>query len=120
MLASHKLVRWLAPWGLVLAGAGWLLLAVRVGVGWASHRWRRAGGPGGGRLVLAREHGAPRAWSSLCAYVVFGTVAALEAWVRALRGERHPMWEPTRRPVSGGARDRALRARSTSGRFTSK
>ena len=28
MLLSHKLIRWLAPWGLVLAGLGWLLLAL--------------------------------------------------------------------------------------------
>jgi cellulose synthase/poly-beta-1,6-N-acetylglucosamine synthase-like glycosyltransferase len=99
MLASHKLVRWLAPWGLVLAGAGWLLLTVPVW-GWvgvaplaalaalAVAGWYWPEGRRAPRLV------------SISAYAVFGTVAALESWVRALRGERHSLWEPTRRPVS--------------------
>jgi cellulose synthase/poly-beta-1,6-N-acetylglucosamine synthase-like glycosyltransferase len=96
MLASHKLVRWLAPWGLVLAGAGWLLLAaalrsvpaavvfllpfVLAGAGWYWPEQRRAP-----RIV------------SVSAYVVSGIIAALDAWLRALGGELNPMWEPTRR-----------------------
>ena len=96
MLASHKLVRWLAPWGLALAGLGWLWLALSLhsavgvvvfalplllaGAGWAWPEGRRAP-----RIV------------SVPAYVVSGIVAALDAWLRALRGERNPVWEPTRR-----------------------
>ena len=31
------------------------------------------------------------------AYVVWGLVAGLHAWINALRGELNPVWEPTRR-----------------------
>jgi len=96
MLASHKLVRWLAPWGLALAGLGCLLLAVAwrsvvpaavfllplllAAAGWVWPENRRA----------------PR-FVAVPAYVVSGIVAALEAWPRALRRELNPVWEPTRR-----------------------
>jgi cellulose synthase/poly-beta-1,6-N-acetylglucosamine synthase-like glycosyltransferase len=96
MLASHKLVRWLAPWGLVLAMVGWLLLAAALGsvltalplaaiallaaTGWYWPEQRRAP-----RIV------------AVPAYVVAGTIAALVAWFRAIRGELNPVWEPTRR-----------------------
>ena len=96
MLASHKLVRWLAPWGLVLAAAGWLLLA-------ASLRSGLLALPLAALLLLAgagwywpEDRHAPRL-ISVPAYVVSGIIAALEAWIRALRGELNPMWEPTRR-----------------------
>lgn len=99
MLASHKLVRWLAPWGLVLAGAGWLLLAAALksvlaavifalplllaGAGWFWPEGRRAP-----RIV------------SVPVYVVSGIIAALDAWLRALRGELNSVWEPTRRSAA--------------------
>jgi cellulose synthase/poly-beta-1,6-N-acetylglucosamine synthase-like glycosyltransferase len=96
MLASHKLVRWLAPWGLVLAAVGWLLLA-------ASLRSVLLALPLAAVLLLAaagwfwpENRRAPR-FVSVPAYVVSGIIAALEAWIRALRGELNPMWEPTRR-----------------------
>jgi len=96
MLASHKLIRWLAPWGLVLAGLGWLLLAL------ALRSWPLLGIfvlplllAGGGWLWPEDRH-APRILS-LPAYVVSGIIAALDAWLRALRGELNPVWEPTRR-----------------------
>jgi cellulose synthase/poly-beta-1,6-N-acetylglucosamine synthase-like glycosyltransferase len=100
MLASHKLVRWLAPWGFVLAVAGWLLLtvpewwvagaaAVAVAAGLAVAGW-----------YWPEDRHAPRLVAT-AAYGVFGTIAALEAWLRALRGERHSVWEPTRRPSAG-------------------
>jgi cellulose synthase/poly-beta-1,6-N-acetylglucosamine synthase-like glycosyltransferase len=96
MLASHKLIRWLAPWGLVLAGVGGLLLAG------ALRSWVIAG-----MLVLPlllagcgwwwpERRRAPRP-VTVPAYVVSGVVAALEAWMRALRGEMNAVWEPTRR-----------------------
>jgi len=99
MLASHKLIRWLAPWGLVLAVAGWLLLAVPSG-------WLLAVAPLATLATLAvagwywpEDRRAPRL-VSMPAYGVFGTIAALESWVRALRGELTAVWEPTRRPVA--------------------
>jgi hypothetical protein len=96
MLASHKLIRWLAPWGLVLAAVGWLLLA-------ASLRSVLLTLPLAAVLLLAgagwywpEDRHAPQL-VSVPAYVVSGTIAALEAWIRALSGELNPMWEPTRR-----------------------
>jgi cellulose synthase/poly-beta-1,6-N-acetylglucosamine synthase-like glycosyltransferase len=96
MLASHKLVRWLAPWGLALAWLGCLFVALKLrswdlyglcvvppllaAVGWVWPEHRRA----------------PRLFA-VPAYVASGIVAGLEAWLRALRGELNPMWEPTRR-----------------------
>jgi cellulose synthase/poly-beta-1,6-N-acetylglucosamine synthase-like glycosyltransferase len=99
MLASHKLIRWLAPWGLVLATAGWLVLTLPSG-------WVVAVAPLAALAALAlagwfwpETRRAPRLVSA-CAYGVFGMIAGLESWVRALRGELNPMWEPTRRPVA--------------------
>jgi len=104
MLASHKLVRWLAPWALVAAAAGWLLLAAAwrswpmvallaaplalAAAGWWWPEGRSEGG-GAPRLV------------SVPAYVVSGVVAALDAWIRAVRGESNAIWEPTKRAVIG-------------------
>ncbi len=100
MLASHKLVRWLAPWGLALAALGWLLLA-------ATYRSWVMGGIFALPLLLAvggwlwpEGRHVPRI-ISLPAYVVSGIVAAMDAWLRALRGELNPVWEPTRRQVAG-------------------
>jgi len=99
MLASHKLVRWLAPWGLALAGLGWLLLAA------ALDSWFLLGifvlplllAVGGWWWPEDRQ--APRIVATP-AYVVSGIVAAMDAWLRALRGELNPVWEPTRRQVA--------------------
>ncbi len=98
MLLSHKLVRWLAPWGLALAAAGWLLLA-------AALRAPLLAAPLLLLLLLALagwywpgDRRAPWLVAS-CVYLVSGIVAAQDAWLRALRGELDPMWEPSRRPV---------------------
>jgi len=97
LLFSHKLCRWLVPPALLLMTAGLAGLSV-------PHRWAQ--------WVLAAEGlsaalGAigwlsPGLWRapnglSLAAYVVAGTVASLHAWIKALRGELDPVWEPTRR-----------------------
>jgi len=99
MLLSHKLIRWLAPWGLALAGLGWLLLAASL------RSWLMLGIffvplllAGGGWLWPEDRH-APR-FVSMPAYVVSGIIAALDAWLRALRGELNPVWEPTRRSAA--------------------
>lgn len=97
MLASHKLVRWLAPWGILAslvalavlaplhwwAAAGLGVAVVMIGAAWAGWRWP------------ADRH-MPRA-VAVPAYFGSGTVAALVAWRGALRGELNPIWEPTRR-----------------------
>jgi len=97
ILVSHKICRWLIPhlslpalaalaclgrgaawgrWGLGLAAFASLCAAL-------AWRW-----PEGRRLpkVLA-----------VPAYIVIGNLAALHAFVQAVRGERVPLWEPTRR-----------------------
>lgn len=97
MLVSHKLIRWLvfltAPLGVVglallsvdhswargLAGVG---LAAAL-VGWLAHRW-----PG---------QGTPPRPVAIVGFLVGSHVAGFLAWLAALRGDRNPIWEPTRR-----------------------
>ena len=101
MLASHKLARWLVPWALVGALAAVALL------GWGGVAWARLGLAAAGAAAALALVG----WSwparrptprilALPAYVVSSTVAALHAWVFALRGRRSAMWEPTRRVLA--------------------
>ncbi len=97
ILASHKICRWLIPHvgvvGLVLLAylsplapwARWVLaLAAFAGLcavlGWWWPESRRL------PKILA-----------LPAYVVIGNLAALHAFIGAVRGARAPTWEPTRR-----------------------
>ena len=97
MLWSHKLIRWLVPWGMALAAVGlvlwggstgrwWLslgLVGLCVGLGIVGWYW-----PEGRR--------APRL-VAVPAYVLSGVVAAMQAWIAASRGDLNPIWEPTRR-----------------------
>lgn len=96
-LVSHKLARWLVPWGVVVAGlalavlaprAAWAAILLGAGVaalGLAAIGWWWRGGSSVPRLV------------AVPAYVVSGMVAAMVAWVKALSGELNPVWEPTQR-----------------------
>ncbi|HET8625488.1 MAG TPA: glycosyltransferase [Gemmatimonadales bacterium] len=100
MLASHKLCRWLVHLVLPLALVGLALLApsssvasallvvaaVVLMVGGLALGWR-------GDRPLPRPIAA-------AGFFVAVNVAALAAWGKALRGERNPIWEPTRRPSS--------------------
>ena len=97
-LIGHKLLRWLvfpslvlamaglmmlafsSPWGVLLAGA----VLAGLAVGWLGYSWPE------GRSV-------PR-FLMLAGFAVSANAAGLEAWIRALRGELNPVWEPTRRP----------------------
>ncbi len=96
-LFSHKICRWLLPWAglaawlasgvlatqhlwalaLFLAGA---LVFVLAGVGW----WMARRGRSESRLTTL-------------AFVVAGNLAAAHAFLRVLKGDRLPIWEPTRR-----------------------
>ncbi len=99
MLISHKLVRWLVflLWpagvlGLIMValehGVAWLAVGLGAGAvmvgGWAV--WRDGVAPGAVPAV-------PR----LLGFLLVTQVAGFLAWIKALRGERNPMWEPTRR-----------------------
>ena len=97
-LGMHKLVRWLVPWAAVLGVVG-LVLAAAGGSRWAAIALA-LGGVGTLVAVAAwfwpEERALPR-WLGLPAFGFWGVVAGLHAWVNAVRGELHPMWEPTRR-----------------------
>ncbi len=97
MLVSHKICRWLAPWAVVAGALGLALLApthpgtllplgagalivVVGGVGWLL---------GDGRAL-------PRP-VQVAAFALSVNVAAMHASIRALTGDKDPIWEPTRR-----------------------
>ena len=99
MLWSHKLCRWLAPWGLMLAAVALTALA-------PGHWWAAAALAAGGLAVLGAALGwfwpegrpLPRLLS-LPTYAVTSNVAAVQAWFRALGRAGTALWEPTRRGV---------------------
>jgi cellulose synthase/poly-beta-1,6-N-acetylglucosamine synthase-like glycosyltransferase len=97
MLVSHKLCRWAVPWvGMAaLAAVGFIAL---------SQPWARGVLVGAALVALLAGVGwhldgkgkVPRIFS-IPAFLVLGNLAAAQAFVRLLRRERSPMWEPTRR-----------------------
>lgn len=101
MLFSHKVSRWLIPWAalaalvaltglalslpaLALVPVGAVLLGLLATAGWL---WR------GDRVPKAL---------ALPAFLAASNIGVLAAWVRAVRGMDHAVWEPTRR-AGGGA-----------------
>jgi len=97
ILASHKVCRWVIPHVALPALVALVCLAQTFW--WA--RW-------GAGLAATAGLCAALAWwwpedrrlpkvVALPAYLVVGNVAALSASVRAIKGERTPVWEPTRR-----------------------
>lgn len=97
MLISHKLARWLAFLTAPLAIVGLALLAPTSGA--AAVGLAVAVGVGLLGLVALRwpEGRRPPRVVALAGFLVGTSVAALLAWGKALRGERNPIWEPTRR-----------------------
>lgn len=99
MLISHKLCRWLvyltlplALLGLLLAAActpwAWLpiaLAALGIGTGYAALRW-----PPTRRMPIL---------VAVAGFVLVSNLAGVQAWLKVLRRERIPVWEPTRRPL---------------------
>jgi cellulose synthase/poly-beta-1,6-N-acetylglucosamine synthase-like glycosyltransferase len=105
MLFSHKLTRWLVHLTLPLALVGLALLAPESSVAGALLAIAAVvlvvgifalSSPADRRLPV------PVAFAG---YVVAVNVAALAAWAKALRGERNPVWEPTRRSGRSAATD---------------
>lgn len=97
MLASHKLARWLVFPTLPLALLGTMLLAVV----WPPALVALVAAAVGlalGTVALTAPAGraVPRP-VAICGYVLAGTLAALIAWGRVLRGEHVVVWDPTAR-----------------------
>ena len=96
-LISHKLCRWLVFLTLPLSLVGLSLLAV----GSVAARWILGLAlfgliAGFGAMRRAERRPVPRL-VSFTAFIFASNLAGLLAWVKALRGERNPIWEPTRR-----------------------
>ncbi len=100
MLFSHKISRWLVPWLLLPAAAAIAVLSI-------SAPWARF--VIGAILLFAllglvgwvwpRDRRMPRLFS-LPAFAIGGNLAAMHAAVSALKGDPHPIWEPTRRETA--------------------
>jgi cellulose synthase/poly-beta-1,6-N-acetylglucosamine synthase-like glycosyltransferase len=96
-LVSHKLARWLVYLGVpfAVAGIAWLALTSRVALvlllamiagiaaGLIAMRW-----PARRRVPLP---------FAVAGFALASTLGGINAWLLAMRGERKPMWEPTRR-----------------------
>jgi len=99
MLFSHKVCRWLLPWGLLIALAA--LAGVAFTSVWARALWALCGA--GGVLAaigwLWPQGKAPPRLLAVPGYLAAGNVAVLHAWVRVFAGRTAPVWEPTRRDV---------------------
>ena len=103
MLFSHKACRWAAPWAAVLGLVGVLALAPFNALALVA----AAAALGVGVLALVgwnwpEGRKLPRMFS-MPAFLVAGNVAVLHATLKALRGERHAVWEPTRRDANRSA-----------------
>jgi cellulose synthase/poly-beta-1,6-N-acetylglucosamine synthase-like glycosyltransferase len=96
-LASHKLARWLVPPAALVAVPALVVLAIQQP--WA--RWIAAISAAG--LVLGvlglvwRGPSSPPRMFAIPAYILSSIAAGVQAWGKAIRRERSPIWEPTRR-----------------------
>jgi cellulose synthase/poly-beta-1,6-N-acetylglucosamine synthase-like glycosyltransferase len=101
MLWSHKVCRWLLPWAAAAALLALLVVAPRsamagalsflglAAISLAMVGWLWPEGRPMPRLLAVPS------------YAVSGNLAAIHAAIRALRRERQPIWEPTRREAVG-------------------
>ncbi|KPK79397.1 MAG: hypothetical protein AMS25_12835 [Gemmatimonas sp. SM23_52] len=100
MVFSHKLCRWLVPWGMI---AGLLAIAgLSATEAWA--RWTIGVASLLSVLALAGwlwpdNRRAPSKPLSVMAYLAATNVAVLHAWLNVLRGNTKGIWEPTRRKI---------------------
>ncbi len=100
MLFSHKVCRWALPWAGLVAMVGMASLAPQ-------HSWAGillaalVGGSALGAAVWAFAGDRNLPWFlSVPGFAFMGNVAAIRASILALRGDRNPIWEPTRREAS--------------------
>lgn len=98
-LISHKLCRWLVFLTLPLLLVGLALLAIQsVPARWVLGLALLGLVAGPIAMKVAERRPVPRL-VSLTAFIFASNLAGLLAWVKALRGERNPIWEPTRRHI---------------------
>ena len=95
MILSHKLVRWLVPWGTLSALIGLVavaasesalpivVLVVAIFGVCAAVAW-----------FWPASRAMPR-FVAFPGYLALGLVAGMHAWLNALRGELNPIWEPS-------------------------
>jgi len=103
ILTSHKVCRWIIPHAALPACVALVCLARTA---W----WARWGLGAAGVAVLCagiawwwpEQRRLPKVVAAP-AYLIIGNLAALHASIRALRGERTPVWEPTRREAARAA-----------------
>ena len=97
-LLSHKLGRWLLFLTIPCALVGLALLALSSKVALGVFLFSLLGiGLGAMIMRLADRRRIPRPML-MVGFLFASCLAALIAWSKALRGERNPIWEPTRRP----------------------
>jgi cellulose synthase/poly-beta-1,6-N-acetylglucosamine synthase-like glycosyltransferase len=98
MLVSHKLIRWLAILTLPLGAIGLVLLAASLGYALLAIALLAVGlGLAAGAFLWPDSRRLPFLLA-VPGFAVGSVVAGLVAWSKALRGEKNPIWEPTRRP----------------------
>lgn len=101
MLWSHKVARWILPWGGIAALGALAVLAIERP--WAVFLLAVAVAgllvAGTGWWLAARGREVPKVLA-VPAYLLMGNVAAMVALVGLLRGTRQAVWEPTRRGAS--------------------
>ncbi|MEP6572540.1 MAG: glycosyltransferase family 2 protein [Gemmatimonadota bacterium] len=98
-LISHKLCRWLVFPAIPVGFVGLILIAGHSNFGRGLLAMALAG-LAVGVIGMRWPEGKPvPRIVALFGFALGATVAALIAWSKALRGERNPIWEPTRRPT---------------------
>jgi cellulose synthase/poly-beta-1,6-N-acetylglucosamine synthase-like glycosyltransferase len=107
MLWSHKLVRWLVPWALLVAGVATVAMTAIAPAAaptlWPLTLAASAAMLAGFGLAAAGwwwPSARPPRLASMAAFFVSGTIAGLVAWKRALADQRAPVWEPTPRALN--------------------
>jgi cellulose synthase/poly-beta-1,6-N-acetylglucosamine synthase-like glycosyltransferase len=98
MLVSHKLCRWVVHLTLPLAIVGLALLASEFVVAEILLIMGALVAAVGAFALAAPETRRLPVPLAVAGFIVAVNVAALAAWWKALKGERNPIWEPTRRP----------------------
>jgi cellulose synthase/poly-beta-1,6-N-acetylglucosamine synthase-like glycosyltransferase len=97
MLWSHKAARWLGFLATPLGFVGLALLTIYHPVAAVVLSLALVGvGLGTAAFLWPANRTIPKLVAS-AGYLVGSTAAAISAWGKALKGERNPIWEPTRR-----------------------